>query len=207
MSQPDSDQGIYRQLSADMQEGLRGLYHQLSDAASQAAPGAILHEASGHLDEALKATEQAAMEIMDSVEKCQSMQEESAQLLRVVDEGGATSAHVLRLRELNTALGAALAGIFAKLSFQDLAGQRIKKVLATLASMEQRVLDLYLSSGLVMAAAEQKPGTDAASLRESARKALDDFRNERQVRSELRGPDANGIGQEAIDDLLARLGK
>lgn len=197
--------GIYKQLNAEMREGLKNIYQQISTA-SGSQPDAMLHEASHQLDEVLKTTEQATMEIMEIVEKCLAMQTEGAELIRIARDGAATGAHYARLAQLNSDLGSSLTNLFGKLSFQDLTGQRIKKVLGTLESIGKNVVDLYLSSGLVLAGAEKNPASDARSLREEARQAMDDFRSEREVRSNLKGPDSNGFSQSAIDDLLAQLG-
>lgn len=197
--------GIYRQLNTEMREGLKNIYQQISTA-SGAPADAMLHEASHQLDEALRTTEQATMEIMEIVEKCLAMQTESAELIRIARDGAATAAHYARLARINSDLGAGLTDLFGKLSFQDLAGQRIKKVLGTLESIGQSVVDLYLSSGLVLAGVEKNPASDARSLREEARQAMDEFRSDRETRSVLKGPDRNGFSQSAIDELLAQLG-
>ncbi len=83
-------------------------------------------------------------------------------------------------------------------------------MVAALNAIERRVVDLYVSSGLIMDGVEKDPAKDAQTLQDEARQAVADFREHRdkpEVRgSELKGPDRNGISQGAIDDMLAQLG-
>lgn len=206
MSQHRNELGIYKQLNEEMREGLKNIYQQISSASGGAPTDALLHEASDQLGEVLKTTEQATMDIMEIVERSLDIQAECAGLIKTVCDGAATGAHLDRLRELNATLGDGLNDLFGKLAFQDLTGQRIKKVLSSLDDIGRSVVELYISSGLVMAGAEKNPATDADALRQEARKAVDDFRNDREVHSVLKGPDGSGISQDAIDDLLAQLG-
>lgn len=201
----ENHQEIYRQLSAEMRDGLKSIYHQTTHAASQGRPtDALFTEASGQLDEVVKATECAAMNIMEIVEKQQAAAGEAAQIIRRLQNGPHESGDLERLNAINSALDADLTTLLTTLSFQDIAGQRIKKVMAALQAIEQSVLELYLSSGLIMDAAEKDPGQDAATLRAEAQKAVRQFSENRQ--SQLKGPDSGGCSQAAIDDMLAQLG-
>lgn len=92
------------------------------------------------------------------------------------------------------------------LSFQDITGQRIKRVVAALNKIENSVVELYVASGLIMDGAEKNPDKDALALQSEARKAVEDFRQNRKVASTLKGPDKDSVSQGAIDDLLAQLG-
>lgn len=211
MSEQKRQDAVYRQLSADMREGLRDIYQQIStaSAADGAAPAtdALFHEASAQLDEVLRDTESAAMSIMEIVEKQLELQAESAELIAAAGEAPGMA----RLAAINDELGSDLTTLLTTLSFQDITGQRIKKVVVALNGIERRVVDLYVSSGLVMDGAEKDPAKDAQTLHEEARKAVADFREQQQqpegkTGSELKGPDRNGVSQAAIDDMLAQLG-
>ena len=103
-------------------------------------------------------------------------------------------------------MGDDLTTLLTILSFQDITGQRIKKVVEALNKIEKSVVELYVSSGLIMEGAEKNPHKDVQTLQDEARKAVEDFRQNRRVSSELKGPDANGFSQNAIDDMLAQLG-
>lgn len=205
MADNNSDMDIYRQLSAEMRDGLKNIYHQTAEAVSHGCPtDALFTEASGQLDEVVKTTEKAAMNIMEIVEKQQDAAQESGRILERFQNGCAEENDVRRLQELNQGLVTDLTTLVTNLSFQDIAGQRIKKVISALGKIEQSVLELYLSSGLMLDAAEKDPARDAADLSAEARKAVREYNENRQ--SQLKGPDNNGCSQGAIDDMLAQLG-
>lgn len=211
MSEEKGQEAVYRQLSADMRQGLKDIYQQIStaSAAEGAAPAtdALFHEASAQLHEVLRDTEAAAMSIMEIVEKHLELQAESAGLIAAAGE----AAGMARLAAINDELGTDLTTLLTTLSFQDITGQRIKKVVTALNGIERQVVDLYVASGLVMDGAEKDPAKDAQTLQDEARQAVADFRESRKQPeakggSELKGPDKNGVSQAAIDDMLAQLG-
>ena len=216
MSEQKRQEAVYRQLSADMRQGLKDIYQQIStaSAADGAAPAtdALFHEASAQLDEVLRDTEAAAMSIMEIVEKQLELQAESAELIAAAGEAPGME----RLAAINDELGSDLTTLLTTLSFQDITGQRIKKVVTALNGIERQVVDLYVASGLVMDGAEKDPAKDAQTLQDEARQAVADFRESRKQPeaggegkpggSELKGPDKNGVSQAAIDDMLAQLG-
>lgn len=212
MSEQKRQAAVYRQLSADMRQGLKNIYQQISTAATPEGDerpkvtDALFHEASDQLDEVLKATESAAMSIMEIVETQLDRQAESASLIADLRGRYADDAGLERLAAINEGLGVALTSLLTSLSFQDITGQRIKRVVSALNAIERSVVDLYVSSGLVMDAAEKNPAGDARAIQDEARKAVEDFRENRRVTSTLKGPDKNGISQSAIDDMLAQLG-
>lgn len=207
----EQDNGVYRRLSADMRSGLKDIYQQISTVSNDTAidgrkTDALFTEASDQLDEVVKTTESAAMSIMEIVEKHLERQAESAAIIAKIRAGEFSPADVDELAAINDSLGSDLTSVLTTLSFQDITGQRIKKVVAALNAIEDSVVRLYISSGLIMEGAEKDPAKDSATLQEEARKAVDEFRENRKGGSELKGPDANGISQSAIDDMLAQLG-
>ncbi|WP_304736634.1 protein phosphatase CheZ [uncultured Desulfovibrio sp.] len=211
MAEQRDESAVYKQLSTEMRQGLKNIYQQISSASSdQGTPvsdtDALFHEASDQLGEVLKATETAAVNIMEIVEKHLDLQTESAALLEAVRSGTAADTQTARLAEINNQLGDDLTTLLTILSFQDITGQRIKKVVEALNKIEKSVVELYVSSGLIMEGAEKNPHKDVQTLQDEARKAVEDFRQNRRVSPELKGPDANGFSQNAIDDMLAQLG-
>ena len=211
MAEQRDESAVYKQLSTEMRQGLKNIYQQISSASSdQGTPvsdtDALFHEASDQLGEVLKATETAAVNIMEIVEKHLDLQTESAALLEAVRSGTAADTQTARLAEINNQLGDDLTTLLTILSFQDITGQRIKKVVEALNKIEKSVVELYVSSGLIMEGAVKNPHKDVQTLQDEARKAVEDFRQNRRVSSELKGPDANGFSQNAIDDMLAQLG-
>ncbi|MDO5483375.1 MAG: protein phosphatase CheZ [Desulfovibrionaceae bacterium] len=207
----ESQPAVFKQLSTDIREGLRDIYQQISTASTgQGMPpsdaDALFLEASDELDEVVKTTETAAMNIMEVVEKHLDLQEESSRLIQALRDGGDTAGHLERLAYINRQLGDDLTSLLTALCFQDITGQRIKHVVRTLNVIKDSVIELYVSSGLMMEAAEKDPEKDAKTLKAEANKAVEDFRQSRQETSDLKGPAKNGISQGAIDDMLAQLG-
>lgn len=197
---------VYKQLSEDMREGLRDIYKKLSSASSEASnrrasTDALFSEASDQLREVARATEEAAMSIMDIIEKQEEKAREAADIIRQAT-ARLEDQQKDRLLALNNDLQKDLSAVLTALSFQDLTGQRIKRVVRALEGIEKSVIDLYVSSGLMLEGAEKDPEKDAKTLELEAKEAMDNF----QKTSELKGPDRNGKTQAAIDDMLAQLG-
>ncbi len=210
MTEKTEENAIYRQLSVDMRDGLKNIYQQITTASAESGTrqnntDALFTEASDQLDEVVKATENAAMSIMEVVENQLELARESAGILADLAASGGAADKLARLEAINAKLEADLTQVLTALSFQDITGQRIKKVVSTLNAIEDSVVQLYLSSGLVMEGAEKEPGRDAGELRKEVESAVAAFRENRGA-SKLKGPDKNGVSQSAIDDMLAQLG-
>ena len=200
----------YKQIGEEMQKGLKNIYQQISASTGSAAQGkkdtrSLFTEASSQLSEVVQATEAAAMNIMDLVERQAENAQRSGQILNELEKSAPGLEQLEELKALNSQLVTALEQILTALSFQDITGQRLKKVTGALAEIESSVLELYLESGLVLQAAAEGRKGDTGSLQEKARLAVEDFREKGQIQSELKGPDKDGMDQDAIDKLLAQL--
>lgn len=135
-----------------------------------------LVSASDELDAVVSATERAAVEIMVAAERSQ----EAAQRLRNLP--GMTPQALADLDVIETAA----LDVFVACSFQDLTGQRIRKVVGALAHIEQRVKALTLLW-------QDVPGTHGPVARPL------DPRGDAHL---LNGPDNSGLQQNDIDMLL-----
>jgi chemotaxis protein CheZ len=192
---------FHKRLSLEMRGGLQAIYKEINAAKHVADkvggenPEKLFNEASNQLDEILAATEDATGKIMDIVEKQQDMQAGAGRILHGLDSGGVTKAQVRELREINDALNADLMEIMTTLSFQDLTGQRIKRIIDAIKKVETIVLDLYLATGLKMKAHEEAPDKDLEQV---------DAETSRKM-SELKGPQADA-SQADVDGLLSQLG-
>ncbi|MCR4665994.1 MAG: protein phosphatase CheZ [Desulfovibrio sp.] len=209
----ETQEPIYKKLSDDMRQGLKDIYQQISTASHEeglsAEPDAraLFREATSQLGEVLKSTEEAATNILEIVERNEANQEEAAALIEKLSATKDGSEELGRLSEINTRLSEDLTNLTLQLSFQDLTGQRIKRVVSALNRIEDTVVNLYVTSGLIMEGAENDPHKDVETLKADAEKAMEDFKQGRQkMASELKGPDTNGISQKVIDDMLAQLG-
>lgn len=83
------------------------------------------------------------------------------------------------------------------LSFQDLVGQRIQRIVRLVKSMEIRIEDLIISFGIKLQRHKENPSRTYEELN----------REVEQYKSELKGPqnDGEGLDQADIDKLLANL--
>lgn len=202
---PESHDSVYRDLSVEMHDGLRNIYQQISNASAAGKdPGTLFNDASVQLEEVVRETESATMDIMEIVEKQLAQTERISAVLAALRHKFGDDPDLELLRHSSQELSRDLTAVLTALSFQDITGQRIRKVLQALGALENNVVELYLSSGLVIEAADRNPHREAGEIREEARKAVEDYRENRG--SELKGPDKNGVSQAAIDDMLAQLG-
>lgn len=202
------DQDLYRRLSKEMRHGLKRIYKEISAAAQDpdrtaARTDHLFHEASAQLHEVLNTTQAATESIMDVVEYHMNAQAETAVIIEALRQGTATQEQIDRLDAINETLGNNLTDIMTTLSFQDLTGQRIKKAVAALDSIERTVVELYVSSGLILKGREKDPLRDINELEEEARKTAREMNNARK--SHLQGP-VNDVSQSNVDELLAQLG-
>jgi chemotaxis regulatin CheY-phosphate phosphatase CheZ len=168
---------------AQLQDELRSMGRLIAETRSEVAGllppgvgGSRLTSASGELDSVVGATERAAVEIMGAAERSQ----EAAQRLRGV-AGLAPEAG----RDLDV-IEAAATDIFMACSFQDLTGQRIRKVVQALTYIEHRVNAL----GILWEAKVDMEGVTAPP---------SDHRNDAHL---LNGSADNGLAQNDIDSLL-----
>lgn len=191
---------FYRSISTDLQEGLRNIYREINAAASnETLPGStdssetdeIFSEASRQLHEILLTTEKATENIMTVVEKHLDKTEQNLTMLDSLE----STPTVNNLRANALALSDDLMEIMTTLSFQDLTGQRIKRIVSALQQIEKVVFELYMATGLSMKAMAQNPEQPLDEIRETSKARA----------SELKGPRSDA-SQTDVDDLLSQLG-
>jgi chemotaxis protein CheZ len=195
---------FYRSISTDLQDGLKSIYREINAAATSSAtepttappPVAdeMFSEASTQLGAILQTTEKATESIMGLVEKHLDASERAAALLDSL-ENGESRPEIAELRAANQSLGEDLMEIMTTLSFQDLTGQRIKRIVAALRQIEKVVFELYMATGLSMKAMEQNPEQSVEEIRQTSKARA----------TELKGPQA-ASSQTDVDDLLSQLG-
>mgnify|MGYP006294755137 CR=1 FL=1 len=201
---------FYRRVNADLQASLKDIYKEIKTAKyggpnhsppaqpSQVDAGELFDKASDQLDAVLQTTEKAAVDIMETVEKLQEMQATVSGIVTSLESGGVRKRDREKLKEINDVLGNDLLQIMTTLSFQDLTGQRIKIIIETIKKVERIVLDVYMSTGLMIKARETKPEEsekDFEKLKEEAESTV----------NKLKGPQLEA-SQDSVDDLLSSLG-
>ena len=196
---------FYRRVNEDLQGGLKQIYQEvkaakggkeIKDITTDIDPAELFSETSDQLDAVLQTTEKAAVEIIDIVEKLQELQGTVATIVKGFESGGVTKANRIKLKEINGTLGSDLSNIMVSLSFQDLTGQRIKKIIGSIRHIEKIVREVMLATGLMIKQREVEPEKDIDSLSEEAKT---------KATSKLEGPAAKS-DQKDVDDLLASLG-
>lgn len=185
---------FYKRLSDDMRTGLQSIYKELSTARQDGGGTEIVREkkradqlfseAAQQLDDILDTTEKATGDIMDIVEKHMETQAKSNQILHSLKSGGVTKEQLKELRDMSDELNADLMSIMTALSFQDLTGQRIKRVIDMLGKIRDMVAELYVSTGILVKAKEKDPAQPLEELKKDAKAK---------------------VSQSDVDDLLAQL--
>ncbi|NCD25034.1 MAG: hypothetical protein EOL86_05530 [Deltaproteobacteria bacterium] len=192
---------FYRSISTDLQDGLKSIYKEINAAAmvtgQSSAPQTvetdqIFSEASTQLNEILQTTETATESIMAVVEK---HLDRNDQTLAILDGFKDAPPELATLRSGAEELGADLMEIMTTLSFQDLTGQRIKRIVTALQQIERVVFELYMATGLSMKAMEANPDQPVEEIRQKSKARV----------SELKGPQTDA-SQADVDDLLSQLG-
>jgi len=196
---------FYRRVNEDLQKGFKEIYQEIKTAknangpAPTAAvdPNELFSQASNQLDAILQTTESATVKIIDTIENLQTLSDTLAGIVKSFEKGGVSKAERESLAEINSTLSQDLMSIMTTLSFQDLTGQRIKIIIETIKKIEKIVLDVYMTTGLMIKAHTEAPDKDADFSHLQA-KAKDQL-------STLQGPQLDST-QGSVDDLLASLG-
>jgi len=194
------------------------------DLKSRIQPGIIdltenyIPETADQLEGIIETTEQAAHKIMDNLEAMQSDSESIAAMLSDLKSGkislaasngaayeaeldGETIETMTPLINQLTAIIDAnvsmIAETFIQMSFQDLTGQRIKRIMNLVSQMESRLQNMVVSFGIKVAEKERNPDISATELAQAVA----------EKESELAGPQKAGYGldQAGIDELLANI--
>lgn len=182
---------FFKRLNEEIMGRLGDIYKEISSFQGQpgqpgapenmAQAGELMDEASMRLDQVIKATEKATFEIIELVER--NMQA-PAELEEMVRQGVCDQPARDKAAKLCQSLSADLVQIMTCLSFQDLTGQRIKRVIDMLAKVRDMIAELYLSTGILVKAKEKAPAQPLEELKKDAKAK---------------------VSQSEVDDLLAKL--
>lgn len=150
-----------------------------------------LPHASQELEEIVKTTEKATNKIVDSCEHIQKVNARIQDRLMMIDPPIDEDA-LMGIEDAFAEAENHISSVYEACNFQDLTGQRIKKVMKVLQDIERQVMHLVIVFGL------QGKGDN---LSEEDKKAL------LEEAALLQGPNREGEGleQDDIDDILAKL--
>ncbi|MEK7773843.1 MAG: protein phosphatase CheZ [Deltaproteobacteria bacterium] len=149
-------------------------------------------EASSQLSSVTGDLENAANNIMSILEALMLEQDRAESIIKELSawacgiQGGADScAGITELASINTRTKNSMMDIFTNMSFHDLSGQKLKKVIATLAMVESKLLEVAVNFDFI----------DAGS---GAQKS--------EMLNRLKGPsEIKPINQDVVDELLKEL--
>jgi len=167
-------------------------------------------EASNQLEAVNETLEQSTMKIMDINDEIMGLANarvrELESLMAGTDQAGTGQgskrdmvlqvlmrSHLQSFREL----GRLALSMMEPLSFQDLVGQRIQRIIKLVKSMEVKIEELIISFGIKMRRYKEDPNLSFEALRVEVE----------EFKGELKGPqrEGEGLDQAAIDQLLGTL--
>ena len=162
-------------------------------------------EASYHLEGINQTLESSTMKIMDINEEQLDLANKQLERLSALvpenDKAGGISDGTMKVVEKEMEVLKRIAGLsmsmIEPLSFQDLVGQRIQRIIRLVKSMETRIADLIISFGIKIQRHKEDPD-----------RSFDDLRRDvEDYKSDLKGPqnEGEGLAQNDIDELLATL--
>lgn len=160
------------------------------------ATTAQIPQASEHLTDLTRLTEEATHTVMALVE---DLQDNRARLRRSVDamadalgRAGPSDAdrqHLATVREVLSADERRLLSIMTALSFQDMLGQRVAKIVAILEDVEHKLLEMVVMFGMGQDGGQAHPAGRAGDLLR-----------------QLEGSRSTVLKQDLVDDILREFG-
>jgi chemotaxis protein CheZ len=183
---------FFKHLNEEIMGRLGDIYREISvfqgpNSGPQGGPenvaqaGELMEEATHRLDQVIQATEKATFEIIELVERNMGSPDE---LLALVRQNVGDRETQDKVSSICQSLSEDMVQIMTCLSFQDLTGQRIKRVIDMLAKVRDMVAELYVSTGILVKAKEKEPGQPLEELKKEAK---------------------SKVSQSEVDDLLAQL--
>ena len=210
MSKAMVESEFYRRVSEELHSGLKGIY-QIANASTceetecfrrtdSGETQKLFTDAEQQVEEIIQATFQATENILEKIERLLDRQRETDRLIGRLKNGTGNEEDIEKIDAHNGELAIELTEIITELSFQDLTGQRLKKVVGAIGRIRETVFELYVSTGLMMKGREERPEADVKEIAEESRRKVAQIKN-----FELKGP-VSSFAQKDVDDLLANLG-
>ncbi len=182
----------YRSMSNEVIDGIDNIYSEIKSAKKSLAPHEsaesvhLLQKSDSILDGIVKATEKATLTILDHLELMQS------EISEIKCLGGLESNGPVR--ERLEKLDRTILDVMTELSFQDLTGQQIRRVVQSLKKVEEIVFNIYVTTEIIKKSKELSPEKDIDQLREETRCIIHSAQQQKNL-----------IDQEGVDALLEQL--
>jgi chemotaxis protein CheZ len=188
-----SEGQFYRTLNTEVIDGIEHIYSEIKSVKQTLGAGlpqdsmAFLSESDSILDEIMQMTEKATLKILEYLE---TMQDELRSIIQMFRDSGQDDC-INKLNRLDTII----LDIMTELSFQDLTGQQIKRVVGSLKKVEDIVFNVYVTSEIMKKSKEQSPHMDANEIKDQARDMASNVRIKKDF-----------ADQDGVDKLLEQLG-
>ncbi len=218
-----SDDIFFKNLSSDMTGGLKELAMLIinfrRDLRSRICPEITdlavhqIPEAADQLAGIIETTEVAANKIMDNLESMQGQTDKMGLIFESLKNGEldlsgdkacldpqTVEAITPLIKHMESDIqkhDSLISDSFIQMSFQDLTGQRIKRIMTLVTQMEQRLKEMIISFGIQLTEHEKNPHISEEALQKTIKDKV----------AELAGPqrEGEGLDQAGIDDLLMNL--
>ncbi len=164
----------------ELKKSLQVIDPKIKEIATEKIP-----QASDQLEAIIKETEEAAFNIMSRVEKLMDMVDELYTNLENLKLSYGEDEKIKQLEEKVTTMQNLLTEVLTALSFQDLTGQKIKRIIQLIKDMEKRILELVVSFGIKIKKMPQK--------KEEEEKVLDTIKEDK-------------VSQDEVDEILSKFG-
>ncbi len=166
----------------------------ISEIASDAIP-----ETSDQLEAIVRATESATNKIIDITEKMQNsnlrLNAEMAKIGELKDKFERGLAGIIGVIDVMTEIRKESEGhvntILEALSFQDITGQRIHKIVEMVQKMDKNIKEIILDMGIKIN--KKKETTDDETIKKGE-----------ELLAMMKGPQEEGIDQTDVDDIIAK---
>jgi chemotaxis protein CheZ len=192
------DSEFYKGLSDDVIEGIGKIYHEIFSAKKEIKGDEylltvhnnleLIGESQSILDNVFSITEASTLKIMDVIELIQNNLEKAK---AVAEQLGNTD----KLRAVFREIDRRLMEILTLLGFQDVTGQKIKKLMESLKKVEEIAFEIYISSEVFRRARAEGFERSYEELREEVKKQVELMKKKK---TEI-------VDQNAIDELLESL--
>jgi len=190
-----SDSEFYKGLSDDVVEGIGKIYSEIFSAKQEIQVNKFLIEGTLQtigesqfiLDNVLEITEISTLKIMDVVESIQDNIERAGSIIEELGDS--------KLNTIFKEIDKRLTEILTLLSFQDITGQKIKKLIESIKKIEEIAFELYLGSEIFKKAKAEGFERSYEELREEVKKQVEIMKKKK--------PEI--VDQKAIDELLESL--
>lgn len=220
----DNDDEFFRNIAYDMTGELKELALLViefkNDMRSKIKPEIMdiatkyIPQATDQLEGIIETTEMAANKVMDNLETMQGHTEKMEEIISSIKDGEIRIPEGKNVRIDSHTIEAIfplisymesnannymslISNSFVQMSFQDLTGQRIRRIMTLVSQMERKLKDMIIAFGIKLTKHEKNPDITTDELEKAVKEKV----------IELSGPQkaGQGLDQTDIDDLLAGL--